>query len=147
MTQHQQGKSGLAQLRGDPRFWVLLLIGLFVALGFGYLEGSSGEWSLGHWLGLVLLYPLLEEFAFRGAIQSWLARHTSRRWGLLSLANILTSLIFALTHWLVLGHALALLVFLPSLAFGWSRDHHHTLWGCVILHMAWNLGFGVGAGL
>ena len=95
----------------------------------------------GHALLLMLtLVPLLEELAFRGALQPALLRATGgRRLGPLSLANLLTSLAFSGLHALTRPLALAAAVFLPSLAFGGFRERHDSVLPPLALHTCWNL--------
>jgi hypothetical protein len=89
-------------------------------------------------LGWLLLAALLEEIVFRGGLQSWLARQArwTRRIGGLSLANVATSIAFALAH-LWQHSALHAAAVLPiSLVLGISLERSGRLWVPVALH-AW----------
>ncbi|MGQ7847997.1 JDVT-CTERM system glutamic-type intramembrane protease MrtJ [Granulosicoccus sp. 3-233] len=94
-------------------------------------------------LMIVIVNPVLEEIVFRGGVQDWLQgrRALRHRWGPLSLANVLTSLLFASVHLLRQPPLWAALTFLPSLIFGWAKERHETLLSPIVLHMSYNAGF------
>lgn len=122
----------------DPLFLATLAGGMLIA------------WLLRLWLGppaasgralllMLTLVPVVEELAFRGALQPALLRATGgRRAGPLSLANLLTSLAFSGLHALTRPLALATAVFLPSLVFGWFRERHDSVLPPLALHLCWN---------
>lgn len=90
-----------------------------------------------------LLYPLLEELAFRGALQSWLLERGFSRVLIpgVSAANVLTSLAFSLAHLYNQPPLWAAATFLPSLVFGYFRERSDGLAAPIILHAWYNLGF------
>ncbi len=129
----------------DPLFWVAIAGGGIVALLIWLwvpVEGLPKDRSIA-WIVLstVVIYPLLEELAFRGAIQGWLL---SRSWGGYSrggftLANLITSSAFTGLHFLHYPPLWAASVAVPSLVFGWFRDREGTLYPSIVLHVAYNL--------
>lgn len=94
-------------------------------------------------LMLVLVYPVLEELAFRGALQELLHRCAwgGRTLGGLSVANGLTTLLFCAAHAVHHAPPAAALVFFPSLVFGYFRDRYRAVWPAALLHVCYNLGF------
>lgn len=91
---------------------------------------------------LALLYPVLEEIVFRGLIQEQLhAVLSARTFGALSVANLLTSLLFTGLHFLSHPPLWAALVFFPSLIFGYFKDRHRSLQAPILLHVFYNTGF------
>lgn len=92
---------------------------------------------------IALVYPILEEIVFRGGIQSALLSRPvmAHSFAGISVACVLTSVLFALAHLLHQPPQWAALVFLPSLVFGWARERHDTLKSPVLLHMSYNAGF------
>jgi membrane protease YdiL (CAAX protease family) len=100
------------------------------------------------WLPLMLLLQLLvvalpEEFFYRGYLQTTFARAWPARWRLgpfhLGPAIIVTSLLFAIGHFVIDLRPARLAVFFPSLAFGWLRDRSGTIVSAVVYHAACNL--------
>ena len=66
-----------------------------------------------------MVYPLLEEIVFRGLVQELVHEYISAHsLGPLSVANLLTSLLFTGMHFFYHAPVWAALVFLPSLVFG-----------------------------
>ena len=125
---------GLA-LAAGPMAWTVLL--------FVMVPTDDWLWPLSQpWLFLmpVLVYPVLEEIVFRGVVQDWLASLSRRSWGILSLANLLTSLCFAALHLIHQPPLWAALVFFPSLIFGYFRERHDTLGTPILLHVFYNFG-------
>jgi membrane protease YdiL (CAAX protease family) len=89
-----------------------------------------------------LLYPVLEEIVFRGLVQEWIHEHVSRaRLGPLSVANLLTSVLFAGMHFINHPPLWAGLVFLPSLVFGYFKERSGGLAAPILLHVFYNAGF------
>jgi len=91
---------------------------------------------------LVLVYPILEEIVFRGALQGWLRRKT---WGLrhrfdVTVANILTSIVFTTIHLIRRSNIWSAGVVLPSLVFGFFRDRYGNLYAPIALHIFYNSG-------
>ena len=135
-------------LRRDPLLWLALLAGplcwlvLFVLLRPG---PPRWTWPLDTPVGYllpVLVYPVLEEVIFRGLLQELVQEYATRRaFGPLSLANLLTSLVFAGFHFLNHAPVWAALVFFPSLVFGFFKDRHGTLTAPILLHAFYNAGF------
>jgi len=91
----------------------------------------------------VLIYPILEEIVFRGAIQGAFLKNATlaRSFSGISLACVVVSIVFAAAHLLRQPALWAALVFFPSLVFGWARDRHQTLYSPIALHMSYNAGF------
>lgn len=87
--------------------------------------------------------PLLEEYAFRGALQSLLLQYTigQRLFYKLSLANLATSCLFSLWHVPNQGLFWAGAVFIPSLIFGMLREKTRRVFPCFVLHAWYNIGF------
>jgi len=108
-----------------------------------------GDWAEATWtdilhlIVLTALYPALEEWVFRGQLQGWLLEQPwgQRRFGPVSIANTLTSLIFALLHLVSQPPLLAILVFFPSLVFGYARERTSGLIWPIGLHSWYNLGW------
>jgi len=123
-----------AALLAGPVCWLLLIgIGLPVV----------GPPALLFWLKLSVLMPVLEEIVFRGGIQSALVcwPPLARRWYGISLANLITSVLFAAMHLFAQPPLWAALVFFPSLVFGWARDRYNAVVPSVLLHSVYNAGF------
>ena len=90
----------------------------------------------------VLLYPVLEEIVFRGWLQEWLLTYPimqSSKLGF-SVANGVTSGIFAAFHLLNQSPLWAASIFFPSLVFGWLRDRYDSLLPGMLVHMFYNAG-------
>jgi len=132
----------------DWQFWVAFLVAPVVWIVLTQLL-HSGDIRLS-WPGwqvfatVVLVYPILEELAFRGALQGMLLETRFGAGELLSgttLANVLTSLLFAAAHLINQPPFWAMLVFFPSLVFGYFRDRTGFVSVPIILHCWYNLGF------
>lgn len=93
-------------------------------------------------LRIAVLYPVFEEIVFRGALQGSIYR---RPWGKrrrvgISMANLLTSFLFAALHVALRPSLMAAAVFVPSLVFGHFRERYDSLGPPILLHMYYNLG-------
>ncbi len=125
-------------LAAGPLAWVVLALWLPVV---GDHERQLAQWR--PLLFLILLYPLLEEWLFRGLIQGWLLETKRGRaaWAGITLANGVTTLLFATAH--LLGHNLfwSLLVIGPSLIFGWMRERYRSVLPPIGLHIFYNAGY------
>jgi len=95
-----------------------------------------------HQLALIILvYPILEEIVFRGLLQEFLAKRIRYQYRLLTMANVVTSLSFVLAHLIYNDWIWALLIFFPSLVFGYMKERHQSLISPIILHSFYNAGF------
>jgi len=127
-------------------------VGIMFWLLFYLWQQPNMVWSL-TWamlstlLVLGILYPVLEELVFRGLIQSYWLEKT---WGTLSflgisLANLCTSLVFMGLHFFQHAPIWAVAVFLPSLIFGYMREHYsesrYPLLPSISLHCFYNIGW------
>jgi membrane protease YdiL (CAAX protease family) len=127
-----------AALIAAPVFWA--------ALWFYAAPRTEWSWPLtapAQFLLLAVVYPVLEELVFRGALQGWLR---SRGWGKsewrqITAANVITSVAFALTHMMINPVYLSASVFIPSLIFGYFRDRYDQLHASVVLHVFYNVGY------
>lgn len=94
-------------------------------------------------LSFALWQPLFEELLFRGIVQGHLLQSMARQktWLGLSTANLLTSFLFSLAH--LAGHSVSwsLLVFVPSLCFGFVRDRFGSVYPSFALHAFYNAGY------
>lgn len=129
----------------DRHFQVALLLGPLVWLLLRTWVSPAGRvTTLQTAAMVVLIYPILEELAFRGFLQSWLvekaffARHCFAG---ISIANLLVSVVFAAAHLFNQPPLWAASVFVPSLVFGYFRDRYNLVWPCIILHCWYNAGF------
>lgn len=123
----------------DPIFAVALLLPLPVWIGLAWLGVAPPAIPL---FQLLLLAPILEELAFRGAIQSSLYRLRPLQaavWGF-SGANGLTALLFATLHAVTRSDPTALLTLFPALIFGLLRDRHQSVLPAILLHSYYNAG-------
>jgi hypothetical protein len=92
----------------------------------------------------VVVAPVLEEFAFRGAVHDACCA-VLPRWGgsagPVSWANVITSIAFCACHLPYRSVGLACAVFLPSLLLGRVRETTGALMPCVFLHAWFNACF------
>jgi membrane protease YdiL (CAAX protease family) len=89
-----------------------------------------------------LLYPVIEEIVFRGVLQEFLqARLRPWQLGPLTLANLLTSLVFTALHFINHPPLWAAAVFLPSLLFGLTKERSGSLTAPIVLHVFYNSGY------
>lgn len=141
---------GLQRLRPFHRDYVfLLLFALGPMVWLAMLEVSTFQplpwqalWSPA-FLSVALWQPLLEELLFRGAIQGLLlqARWGQQTWLGLSMANLAVSLLFVLGHLVSHSIAWSLLIFAPSLCFGFVRDRFGSVYPAIALHIFYNAGY------
>jgi len=127
----------------DRQFWAAVLAA-FIVLGllcFFDLNYSKANLDKINIFYVLLLYPILEELVFRGLIQDFLHSKTSKYnyWKGLTLANILTSTLFAAIHLVNHNVLWAFLVFFPSLVFGYFKDKTGDIQASVVLHIFYNI--------
>ncbi|WP_223897883.1 JDVT-CTERM system glutamic-type intramembrane protease [Sulfurovum sp. TSL1] len=89
---------------------------------------------------LIVFYPVVEELAFRGVIQEFIAAKTKQypSFLYLSVANIVTSLLFVAMHFVHHAPLWAMLVFIPSLVFGYFKEQYGHIGASIFLHMFYN---------
>jgi len=131
----------------DPLFYAALAAGLLCWLGLYLIQQPAVQWAwplLKPWqyLAPVVFYPLVEEMIFRGLVQELVHDYISRRsLGPLSVANLLTSVVFTAMHFIYHAPVWAALVFFPSLVFGFFKDRTGRLTAPILLHIFYNAGF------
>lgn len=94
-------------------------------------------------LSVALWQPLFEELLFRGAIQGQVLQTSwgQKTWLGLSMANLIVSLLFALTHLVSHSISWSFLVLVPSLCFGFARDRFGSVYPAIVLHAFYNAGY------
>ncbi len=130
----------------DPVFLLLLALGPMVWLAIVRFSAFQplpwhALWSPA-FLSVTLWQPLFEELLFRGAMQGQIlqTRWGQKTWLGLSMANLIVSLLFALAHLASHSISWALLVFVPSLCFGFARDRFGSVYPAITLHAFYNTG-------
>jgi len=93
-----------------------------------------------HLFFLIVFYPVVEELAFRGVIQEFIASKTKQypSFFYLSVANIMTSVLFVAMHFVHHTPLWAMLVFVPSLVFGYFKEQYGHIGASIFLHMFYN---------
>lgn len=126
-------------------FWLALLAGPAACVVLAALPTIGWAPALPRvWLPfalLVLAYPVVEEWLFRGELQPLLARWQPAHWGPLTRANFITSVGFAALHLFFHPPLWALAVFLPSLVFGYFRERSGGLLAPILLHGSYNASY------
>ncbi len=131
----------------DSVFLFLLALGPMIWLammGFSAFQPLPwhGIWSVA-FLSVALWQPLFEELLFRGVIQGQLRQTMwgQKTWLGVSMANLMVSLLFVLAH--LANHSIpwSLLVFAPSLCFGFVRDRFGSVYPAIALHVFYNAGY------
>ncbi|MBD3789056.1 MAG: JDVT-CTERM system CAAX-type protease [Campylobacterales bacterium] len=91
----------------------------------------------------LIIFPVIEELTFRGVIQEYIGRKTKQYllFFHLSLANLLTSLLFSAIHLIYHAPLWAGLVFFPSLIFGYFKEQYQSIIPSILLHIFYNLNF------
>ncbi len=113
---------------------------------FAYTRpGLDWFWPIERPLGFLIpavVYPILEELVFRGFVQELLMKFSKgKRIGLLSLANVVTSILFAAMHLIYHAVLWAVAVFIPSLLFGYFKDKYQSVVPPIVLHVFYNCGY------
>lgn len=129
---------------------VLLAVPVWVALGILVGPGMYVPAHMLTWASFVLIQPLLEELVFRGVLQGLALRLTAdkgqpRRVGLITLANVLVTVVFVALHLQAQPLAWALAVAVPSLVLGHLRERLASVWPSALVHAVFNAGFGLTA--
>ncbi len=114
---------------------------LILVLGLGSWLLPAPDFNLA-WTKLLFL-AFFEELIFRFGLQETLNRQLTKKLLIpgVSLANILTSTVFALLHLSQHPPVWALLVFFPSLIFGWVWDRYKNILPCWLVHFLYNYLF------
>jgi len=112
-----------------------------ICMLLGILELSSiSNLTMLQGLNAIVIYPVLEEVIFRGFLleEFLLVAPFKKKYFSISIANIVCSLLFAISHGLFFMDWSALLVFLPSLLIGYLYEERRNLISAIALHSWYN---------
>jgi membrane protease YdiL (CAAX protease family) len=84
---------------------------------------------------LLLWGPVVEEIVFRAGLQRQLMGYFHKHW----IANGITSVAFALLHYILSGNLASLAIFAPSIALGWLYQRTGKVAWPMALHAVFNL--------
>ncbi|MBI4127008.1 MAG: CPBP family intramembrane metalloprotease [Deltaproteobacteria bacterium] len=91
----------------------------------------------------ILMVALPEEFYFRGYFQSTVDRCFEKRWNILGVKLgwgwILTALVFAFAHSIVVVRWWHFAIFFPALLFGYLRERTGSITAPILFHAASNV--------
>lgn len=126
----------------DKQFLLAIAAAVVVwALGYAFVGDLISKQAFNP-LSAIIIYPVLEEFIFRGFIQDAIWQKIRKNLiASLSYANVLTSILFASAHLLYQPPLWALSVFIPSLIFGYFKDRTGSVVPSMLLHIFYNAGF------
>jgi membrane protease YdiL (CAAX protease family) len=98
---------------------------------------------------LALWQPFMEELGFRGVLQGSLTTCSWGRkgWHGITLANGITSVLFAFAHCWHHPPFWAAAVLAPSLVFGVCRERYRSVYPAMLLHAFYNAGYFMLTGL
>ncbi len=138
----------ILRLVKDWQFGAAMLAALFFwgALFLRLDAPPNPDWPLQAPMIFLLpavVYPVLEEIVFRGALQGglWKTFLAGKALGPLSAPNILTAVVFGAVHLYSQAPLAALSIVIPGLIFGYFRDRYQHLLPCILLHIFYNAGF------
>ncbi len=139
-------KALLKRVVTDLHFWIAIVLGPVVWLALWWITGKPAPDGIAVKVLLtgVILYPVIEELAFRGFIQTKLLQKSIFAKTLflkITNANIVTSFLFASFHLFNQPPLWAALIFFPSLVFGYLRDRYDAVAPSIVVHAWYNLGF------
>lgn len=122
------------------KIFALFALGGCLWFGFRIYEGGTLTMPpLRLILISLILSPVAEEMFFRGVVQDYLKRRMGRILYGISLANILTSVLFSVSHVFLWNFVHSALVFIPSLAFGYLYDKTGKIYLPILIHTFYNL--------
>lgn len=125
-------------------FFSVLGIG-FVVLDSTFLQiNQAPRLLLQEFIQLTLIAATVEELIFRGFLQKIILKKSDflcKTFGPISLANLLTSIVFALSHFIYYQDNTALLTFFPSLVFGYLLDRDNSIVPSIFMHMLYNAAY------
>lgn len=108
------------------------------ALALGFVAWAIPQPHYDASLPALAIKALAEEFFFRGGVQGVLRTRLHRQWRAISLANIISSLLFCLAHLISHSPGWALAVFFPSVVFGILWDRNESIFLCAGVHFWYN---------
>ena len=122
---------------------------LWLALAVFFRIYPTLDWifsDFGLFVAVCFLSPILEEYVFRGLVYDYVERRSQWHWPShsvlnISVANLVSSMLFVIMHGLFRGFGTALLVIVPSLYLGILKRQTSGLGACMIVHGIWNLGW------
>ena len=109
----------------------------FILILTGYAR--VGDIDLRSVLIFLIFVPFVEEYLFRGLLQSMLLTRFSGSIYIVSYANIVTSIIFSLSHLFYNNLFHSFLVFFPSVVFGILYDRNRSIIPSFITHLVYNI--------
>lgn len=148
LSTDRYAKHNLRSLHQDHAFWFALIAGPTFWLGLEQfipaafdLQKILDQWQ--QYILLVGLYPIFEEWLFRGLLQPQLLIFRGGRAVLFGIsgANVITTVIFLSLHFFSHPHLWAILVSIPSLIFGGFRDRYQSVIPAILLHCFYNIGY------
>jgi membrane protease YdiL (CAAX protease family) len=127
----------IAALAAAPVF-VLLYISIFGHQASDISQILYEPFSL---FFIIVFYPVTEELIFRGMIQEFIAAKMVNYtfFTYISVANILTSVLFVAIHFVYHAPFWALMVFVPSLIFGYFKEQYKHIAPSIFLHIFYNI--------
>lgn len=111
---------------------------------FGYSWHAAQAGVLGFYaISQLLLVAFPEEFFFRGYMQEHLSEIFVVNQKILGvnfgMPQVLTSLVFALSHSFITVQWWHILIFFPSLVFAWLKEKTGTIWAGAMFHATCNV--------
>ncbi|GIR39489.1 MAG: hypothetical protein CM15mP51_02690 [Porticoccaceae bacterium] len=91
----------LKEILSDKAYLIALLLPFPIWIYFSDLKGIN-YLSVNEILMLLILFPVTEELFFRGIIQPIIYKKFSKTWRSISVANVLTSLLFSSHIYLII---------------------------------------------
>jgi membrane protease YdiL (CAAX protease family) len=109
---------------------------------FGWILREPLHFSL-----VLFVYPVVEEIVFRGWLQQGLYRRISYAISGISAANIITSIVFTIFHFINHSPVWAVAVIVPSIVFGYFRDKYESVLPSIVLHVIYNMTYFIPFGI
>jgi len=140
-------KKKLSELFKDPLIWIIIICACLFWYSLSYFVPLPAHlgWPLETPLAFfipVILYPVLEEIVFRGAVMEFLSEKIPGMAFLyLSKANILTTILFTSLHFFYHPPIWASAVIIPSLIFGLLKERYNSLIPPITMHVFFNAGY------
>ncbi|MEZ8284741.1 hypothetical protein BCU17_09735 [Vibrio splendidus] len=149
---HQQKHGNIrihncGQPHKDKQLHIAVCFSIVVGLAFWLVlpYGLNNVWPITTvaLVNILLVYPVLEEVAFRGGIQDVLLKQkllNNQYYGV-SVANVVTSCLFASFHLMQHPPLFAALTFIPSVILGHFKERYGSLLVPIALHSLFNVIF------